>query len=234
MARGVLCRLAPLALAIPAALLAGCESELNTSNSGPRFVSIVAASGLGQSGIVGGLLGEPLVVLAQDQYGLPVAGEIIEWSVIAGGGHVDPSQSTTGADGLAQTSFRLGIVLGQQSVRAELRGTQPVVFTATASSAPASQLTIVAGDNQSARFGGTLPVQLAVKVTDAFNNVKSGITVVFTVLAGGGTLSSPSAVTGPDGIARIQWTLGPLIGTQLVSASVDGVAPVTFTATATP
>ncbi|HEX9755885.1 MAG TPA: Ig-like domain-containing protein [Gemmatimonadales bacterium] len=229
MTRGVLRRMAPLMLAIPAALMAGCESE---STTGPRIVSIVAVSGLGQSGIVGATLAQPLVVRGQDQNGNPVEGLIIVWSVVSGGGQLTPSQSTTDADGEAQTSFRLGSTIGTQIVQAELQGAQPVQFSATAAAAPPSQLVVAAGDNQTGTVRSTLPIALAVKVTDAFNNPKAGVTVSFNVTLGGGTLSSPTAVSGADGIASVEWTLGQTAGIQRVSASVTGVPAVNITATA--
>jgi len=230
MPRRVLRRLALFALAAPAALMPGCSSELTT---GPRIVSIVPVDGLGQSGIVGALLSEPLIVQAVDQNGDPVAGAIISWTIISGGGQVTPSQSTTESDGLAEATLRLGSVIGTQSVRAELSGATPVIFSATASAAPASQIVVAAGDNQVAPVRATLPVDIAVKVTDAFNNAKAGVTVVFNVTLGGGSLSSPTAASDADGIASVTWTLGGVSGVQTVTATVAGVPPVSFNATAT-
>ena len=66
MYRGLIRSLSFAALAVPAALMAGCTSE---STTGPRIVSIVAVSGLGQSGLVGANLAQPLVVRAEDQGG---------------------------------------------------------------------------------------------------------------------------------------------------------------------
>lgn len=231
MTPGALRRLGPIALALPALLLAGCESDDAT---GPRIVSITALTGLGQSGTVGAVLTSPLVVQAADQAGRPVEGVVIVWTVVSGGGVVTPSQTTTGADGKAQATFRLGSTLGTQSVQAELLGAQPALFTATASAAPVSQLAVAGGDNQTGVVKTTLPLKLAAKTTDAFGNAKAGITVVFTVTLGGGTLSSPSAVSDAAGVASVDWTLGTIAGTQRVTAAVGGggIAPVTFNATA--
>jgi alpha-tubulin suppressor-like RCC1 family protein len=129
MYRGLFRRLPLAALAIPAALMAGCTSE---STTGPLIVSIVAVSGLGQSGFVGAPLDNPLVVRAEDQLGRPIEGAIVAWTVKSGGGTVTPSQSVTGADGLASTTFRLGATIGQQAVTAQLGSAQPIDFTATA------------------------------------------------------------------------------------------------------
>ena len=98
-----------LASLVPALLLAGCTSEPTT---GPRIVSLALVSGLGQSGLVGANLAQPLVVRAQDQGGNPVSGAVVSWSVLAGEGTATPSQTVTGPDGLASTTFRLGAAAG--------------------------------------------------------------------------------------------------------------------------
>jgi alpha-tubulin suppressor-like RCC1 family protein len=229
MLSGVFRRFAPIAMIVPAVLMAGCQSDLAT---GPRIVSVVAKDGLGQSGTVGALLAQPLVVRAQDQSGDPVSGVLIEWSVTSGGGVVTPSQTTTGSDGEAQAELRLGSTLGQQSVTATLQGAQPVTFTATASAAPVSQLAISSGDNQTATVLSTLSSPVAVVVTDAFNNPKTGVVVIFTVVQGGGTLTSATATSNASGIASVGWTMGSTAGAQRVAATIAGIAPVVFNATA--
>jgi plastocyanin len=87
------------------------------------------------------------------------------------------------------------------------------------------------GDNQTDTVGQTLPNVIRVKVT-ADGDVVAGITVNFA----GGSLGSPSVVTGANGIATTTWTLGAVAGQQSVTASVPGAvgSPVTFHATAVP
>lgn len=230
MYRGLIRNLSFTALAVPAALMAGCTSESTTA---PRIVSIVAVSGLGQSGLVGANLTQPLVVRAEDQNGDPVANATVTWTVVTGGGTVTPSQSITGADGLASTTFRLGSLVGTQTARATLSGADPVTFSATASSAPASQLAISSGDNQTATVKTLLPQKLVVRATDAFGNPKASVAIAFAVTTGGGTLSANSATTDQSGLASVDWTLGQTAGTQRVTATTAGITPLTFTANAT-
>lgn len=231
MYRGLIRSLSFAVLAVPAALMAGCTSE---STTGPRIVSIAAVSGLGQSGLVGANLAQPLVVRAEDQGGTPVEGAVVVWTILSGGGTVTPSQSVTGPDGLASTTFRLGSAVGGQSARATLAGAAAVTFSATATSAPASQLLLVSGNNQAATVKATLPQRLVVRAADAFGNPRTGVGVVFNVTLGGGTLSAASATTDLDGFAGVDWTLGQTAGTQRVTATTSGIAPLTFTATANP
>ena len=70
---------------------------------------------------------------------------------------------------------------------------------------------------------------LIVEVRDNRNRLLAGVSVTFTVISGGGTLSATSAMTGPDGRAESRLMLGPETGTNMVRASVEGVSEsVTF------
>jgi|KBSSwiStaDraftv2_1062776.scaffolds.fasta_scaffold95734_1 alpha-tubulin suppressor-like RCC1 family protein len=211
-----------------AMIVASCATD--TAN-GPRLATLVAVSGSGQFGALGATLANPLVVRVEDQTGAPVEGVTVEWDVIAGGGTVTPSQSVTDQDGLASASLRLGSVTGVNSVAASLGQLQPVIFTATATTAPPAKLFVVAGAGQSGTVATQLPVDLVVKVTDAVDGPKAGVPVSFTVISGGGSLSAASALSDANGNATVKWTLGTAAGSQSVLASVSGVTPVTITAT---
>lgn len=225
-------RLTPSLLAslTPVLLLAGCTTEPTT---GPRIVSLALVSGVGQSGLVGANLTQPLVVRAQDQGGIPVSGAVVTWTVIAGEGTATPSQSVTGVDGLASTTFRLGAATGQHRIRAALGQASPIEFTATAAAAPVSQLTVVTGDNQTAVVRTQLPTRLTVKASDAFGNARGGVAVTFTAAAGSGSVGVGTAFTDSTGQASTEWTLGQAAGTQRVTVSAGGIPAVTFLATAT-
>jgi hypothetical protein len=86
-----------------------------------------------------------------------------------------------------------------------------------------------------APVGRPLP-DLRVRVSDAAGNEAPGVQVTWTVVDGGGTISPSTSVTGSDGTAVAEFTLGPAEGEQRAQASVAGLAgsPVVFTATATP
>jgi plastocyanin len=63
----------------------------------------------------------------------------------------------------------------------------------------------------------------------------SGITVNWSVTAGGGTLSAPTTVTNDQGQSEVVLTLGPQVGLNSVTANAAGAdgSPLTFSATAT-
>jgi Bacterial Ig-like domain (group 1) len=86
--------------------------------------------------------------------------------------------------------------------------------------------------NQQGIVGQATPVAPSVLVTDSANRPVPGVTVAFVITSGDGTLSSASAVTGSNGEASVTWTLGTTFGTKSMTATVQGLPPVTFTAKA--
>lgn len=219
-------------LALPVMLvIAGCQDQGPT---GPRIASLSIVSGNGQTGPIGGLLPLPLTVQVKDQSGTPIQGAVVSFGVAAGNGTPSASADTTGADGYAQTTYRLGSGIGVQTVTASLPGQDPVTFAVNATAAPASKLTLISGDGQTAKVGTAFDSSLVVKVTDAFDNLKAGIPVTFTVSTNGGTVSSSTVVTDVQGLGKVKWTAGIAAGSASVTASSGSISQVTFTATITP
>lgn len=117
--------------------------------------ALVVVSGSGQTDAPGNPLGEPLVARVNDQTGTPLGGVAVSFTVIAGGGALSATSSTTNSAGQAQTAWILGPQVGEQAVEARVSGVaQPVQFQATASTELApSQAAIGPG-------GGTVGVAL--------------------------------------------------------------------------
>jgi hypothetical protein len=93
---------------------------------------------------------------------------------------------------------------------------------------PPEKVVTVSGDNQAAPpVGDKLPLPLAVRVTDAQGHNVSGAEVVWSTSHG--SLSAPTSVSNVDGLASVEWTLGPLAGIQTATATAPGISPVTFT-----
>jgi len=99
--------------------------------------------------------------------------------------------------------------------------------------APAT-LTLVSGATQTDTVARLLPNHLNVLVRDANGDPVPGAVVRYTLPPGGGTLSAPTSRTRPSGRTSTAWTLPARAGIYAVTASVDGLAPVTFRATAIP
>jgi len=212
---------------------AGLEVRFEASVGSGDAESIGALSGDGQTAAVGTALAEPLVVLITDGFGNPVADVQVEWD--AHDGSVDPTSSSTAADGRASTSWVLGSSTGTQTATASSDGLDgsPVTFTSTAVPGSAEGLVRISGNEQSARVGEELAEPLVVRLVDGEGNGVGGRAVTWVVGAGGGSVPSTTTTTGGDGEAQTRWTLGPTPGTNTLSAVVSGVGVVVFTATAT-
>ena len=201
--------------------------------------SITIVSGNPQNGTVGTALASPLVVRVLDAAGRPVQGQQVTFTVLSGGGSVAPPAPTTGADGQASTSWTLGASAGAQQVQAKATGGAApdnlvVLFNAVAGASAAANLIEVSGNGQAATAGSTLPDSLIVRVTDAASNAVAGVAVTWTV-AGGGSVSDATTITGPDGRTGVRHTLGAVAGAQSATATSAGLtgSPITFAATAT-
>lgn len=107
--------------------------------------------------------------------------------------------------------------------------------TVDVSGAP-STIIVVAGGSQSAAVGSPVPAAPTVRVQDGNANGVPGITVLFSVLTGGGAIIGDSAKTDADGRASVgQWILGTSPGINSIKATVSGTAIATsISATATP
>jgi uncharacterized protein (TIGR03437 family) len=83
--------------------------------------------------------------------------------------------------------------------------------------APAMAISKISGDNQTGFVGQTLPIPLALVVTNSLNIPVAGITVSFTA-GGGGSLSATSVVSDSQGVASTNLTLSANPGPNTVTA----------------
>ncbi len=197
----------------------------------PATLLVAASAGDAQTDTVGQPLA-PYAVRVTDTSGVPVAGVVATWAVTAGGGSITAA-STTDASGIATAVHTLGTTAGAHAARATVGGAagSPVVFSATAVADAPATLAKVAGDAQTGTVGQQLAATYVVRVRDQFANPVTGATVQWTAAAG--TLTAPTTATGSLGTAENRHTLGGAPGPQEVTATVTGLPPVTFTATAT-
>jgi len=203
-------------------------ATVNVSVTGPAPV-LAAAGGTAQAAPPGQPLAAPLVLKATSSTGAPLAGVPVSWSVSSGGGVVTPMAGVTGADGTVAAHWTLGAGTGTQTVTAAGPATTPVSFTA------AAMLMVLGptGSGQTATVGTTLPQPLVVRVTNDAGAPVPGVGVKFMASSGSGTVTPELVVTNANGVASTQWTLGNVVGTQSVTATVPGGPTVGFFATAT-
>jgi hypothetical protein len=207
-----------------------------TATSGhPTGFRIV--SGQDQTDTATATLGSDYVIQVTDGHGNGVIGAVIEWTVTAGGGAISPTRSTTvGPEGLASARRTLGRVAGENDATATVLAVNDGAgFRAMGLAAHPTTLKPISGDQQNGETNRSLPADYVVAVTDSYGNGAAGVAIDWTIVAGGGTLSSTRSTTGTDGTAATRATLGTNAGVQRVSATANGLATaatVTFSSTA--
>ena len=96
---------------------------------------------------------------------------------------------------------------------------------------PAALLITAGGTVQTGAFGQPVPIAPTVLVTDANNLPVPGVAVSFAT-SGGGTVNTATQTTRSNGGASVIWTLGNTFATTTLTATVQGLTPVTFSAKA--
>ncbi|MEM7415106.1 MAG: hypothetical protein AAF389_06395 [Gemmatimonadota bacterium] len=188
-----------------------------------------------QTDTVGAMLPTPYSVLVTDANANPVAGITVTWAVTAGGGSL-PGVSATDATGIATAAHTFGTTLGAQVVTATVAGLSgsPVTFNSTATVGAPASMTAAGGDGQTATVDTNVATAPSVTVLDGFGNPIAGETVTFAVTGGGGSVAGGSAVTDGAGTAQVtSWTLGQAAGANELTATLNALTPVVFTATGT-
>jgi uncharacterized protein YjdB len=125
------------------------------------------------------------------------------------------------------------VAAGTAAIRASAGGRQDAAtITVTIAVDPPrpSALRIVSGNGQTAPRGTTLPNPLVVEVVDQYGNPFPGATVTWSATRGG-SLSPSTVVTGANGRASVQWTLGTPAQVQHATARLQATGDeVTFEA----
>jgi photosystem II stability/assembly factor-like uncharacterized protein len=211
-------------------LYAGLGAAWKLSN--PRIGGSLTAT-------VGSAVGTPPSVIVRDANGNPVSGVSVTFAVGAGGGSATGLTATTNALGVATVgSWTLGTTAGTNTLTAASSGLtgSPATFTAIGTPGAPTQITLNAGNGQTATAGAAVTTPPSVIVRDANNNPApvSGILVTFAVASGGGSGTGLTATTNAYGAATVgSWTLGTTVGANTLTAASTGLtgSPVTFTAT---
>jgi len=196
--------------------------------------TLTKTGGDAQTGQVATALANPVMVLAKDALGSPIANLAVTWSVTTGGGTI--AGGNTDASGVAQAAWTPGNTAGSASATAHA-GSINAIFTATLSPGPASQVTIVTGNSQTAAVNTAVGINPKVRVADQFGNVRTGHTVTWTVTAGGGSVqasagNAATSTTDANGDATVvSWTVGASVGANSLQASAAAGVTTSFSAT---
>ncbi len=97
---------------------------------------------------------------------------------------------------------------------------------------PPASVVKTGGDAQAGYFNTALPIPYSVTVLDANSRGVPGVSVDWAIVTGGGSLSSNPSTTNANGTASTTHTLSSAT-VYVVTATVSGLPPVTFTASAT-
>ncbi|MGH7704066.1 MAG: beta strand repeat-containing protein, partial [Gemmatimonadales bacterium] len=178
-----------------------------------------------------------VTVTVRDDFGNPVSGATVVLAATGNGNTITQPTLPTGTNGQA-TGTLSSTASGLKTVSATANGlaiaqTQIVTVDPAAADSLAANSLVA----QSGTAGADVASPPSVLVTDAFGNPVPSVPVTFTLTGGGGSISpaSPAAIaTGPNGVAVLtSWTLGPVVGSNTVSAASGTLrgSPVGFTAT---
>lgn len=179
---------------------------------------------------------QDVVVTVEDARGNRAFGDnnrTVTLAAIDGTGTVLGLGTAVTEDGVATFSLT-GQTAGAVTLEASATGLASSMTTVNVVAGPASQIEIFEGADQTALAGRGVVTLPSVLVRDANDNGVPGVSVLFLVTSGGGSVTGGSAVTDEDGIAAVvAWTLGATAGTNTLTATAEGLedAPVVFTAT---
>jgi adhesin/invasin len=198
--------------------------------------TVAKLAGDSQAAVVNTVLPAPAAVIARDQFGNPVSGVGVTF-VAAGGGNVTGGSPTTDTAGVARVgTWRLGTLVGPNTLEASASGLagSPVKFTANAARDVAAQLLRLSVDTQTAIAGQPVSVPPAVRVADQYGNAIPGASVTFTLTGAFGSVTPGAATTDSLGVARVTtWILATTPGVDTLAAAAPGLlgSPMTFSAT---
>ncbi len=193
--------------------------------------SLSVGTGNNQTGVEKTILPVPLSVVATDAYfANPMAGIVVTCKDGGVGGMFSPSATqTTNSSGTVTYSYTLPAKAINITITCTSLGYTSAVFSETSTTGVAVSLDIVSGNNQTTPPNAPLPALIVVKAENAKGFGVQGVTVNFTDNGAGGTFSATSVVTGSNGTASVQYTMGPNVGKVTITASSSGLKSLSFT-----
>ncbi len=118
-----------VALAFASAILTGCT--LSTETNDP--VQMVKTNGDEQTAAVNTALPLPFEVIVVNQFGEPLKGIVVNWTITAGGGSLSGTPTMTDETGKTSVTYTTGPTSGAATINAQVHGLFPVIFTVTIS-----------------------------------------------------------------------------------------------------
>jgi len=221
-----------------ALILAGCSDSSGATD--PVSSIKVSGSTNNQVAAAGTMLPTSPEVALLRASGEKAVGETVTFAITSGGGTLTNPVVVTDSRGVVRVGgWTLGQTAGANTMTATTVNNLSVTFKATGIAGPATNLQVLAGNEQTAPAGTTLPVDPVLSANDQFGNGVPGVSVRWEIGLGGGSVpGSGTGTTKPDGSITIPaWILGPAPGpnTLLAIATLSQATDtITLTATATP
>ncbi|MCC7195415.1 MAG: hypothetical protein IT356_07670 [Gemmatimonadaceae bacterium] len=213
---------------VTATLLTGqVATAALTIVSPPAGVALV--SGGGQTDKAGSTLANPVVVRVTAADGGPAGGVTVTFAA-GQGGTATPATVTTGDDGLAQTSWKLGPGAGAQTLTASVAAVAgpagQVAASATALPLDPARLDVVTAPPASVAAGDAFG--LVVRAVDETGALAPAFTGTVTVSASGGTgaLQGTTSVQAVAGVATFAGLKLTAPGTYAITASASSLQSV--------
>ncbi|MCG3118727.1 MAG: hypothetical protein ALAOOOJD_00983 [bacterium] len=179
-----------------------------------------------------------VTVYVRDKFGNPLQGKAVTLVVSPAGSYfIDQPTSLTNAQGVATGTFA-SLNSGSKTVTAKVLDATTVELTKGATvqinPLPASQMSLIGGNNQTCNILSAVGKPLRVKVADRNGNGVPNYEVKFNVQSGGGSIyEQPPVRTDEAGIASATFIGGANIGQSQIWAAAQGLnnSPVIFLAT---
>jgi hypothetical protein len=216
---------------IRASIVGVGEVDFSATSVDPTTATITIQAGDAQAAPAGDTLPRVVSVVVKDASNNVVPGVGISWAVLSGGGSVPAAVTYTSPTGIAASRWVLGSTAGPQTLQAGIPGGASVTFTAAAAPTTGMSVTKLT-DNLYGIAGDSLGLGGWVQVLDSLG-APTAATVNWAAQDGGAVRFARST-TNAAGRASSRWLLGPGVGTQHLTASVDGGPTVTFSTTALP
>ncbi len=199
-------------------------------NATVKTVVAEIISGDNQSAQLEETLDEPVIIKVLKEVGIPFSGASVNFRVNQGS--VSKENVITDVNGLAEVNWTLGLNHGNQVMSVSVfhsDGTTPLLsqsIQVNATAVEASLIEIVSGNDQLGFISSMLLEPIKIIVKSGNGKPYSGVSVHFNV--GEGSVSTMEVITGEDGTASVDWTLGSSYGKQTLTITAykaDNIRP---------
>lgn len=162
-----------LMMILCASYLGSC-SQTDEGGAGPEPPipgRLEVLRGANQSGVVGSVLRDSILVRVQSTEGLAVSGVTVQWSVAVGNGTLSRASSITDGQGLASVKWTMPTTPRVVAMAIVVADLTPVNLNASATPGSPVSITVEHGDGQYTYYAdSSLPEPVIVRVSDAYGN----------------------------------------------------------------